>query len=342
MEEANRLNWSKQTKNRQAPCFPTGRCPARLPKLDRSRRAALTYLTYITYLTHPLLAAPLPQAASAHTYTNIYQRAAIEFDAANFIKPAESKAEDLAFKLAPLLMQEVVSGKNQPAVGLNGLATESGAKGDQFGALIISNGSVTFDGSHPAIYTELATVSINGKSHIQATYFWFYSAEQAVSIHSALTSQGVRLTLDADGKPVIWEVMADMSGARVIFVSESLEAAARAKFGPPLPGRRYAVERSVEETPAVVVARVIDDGPVPMGPFVYLSAGTHCVSTVLCRCMPPQVRSLRSTLTYELVPSQEAHVSPTTTTNIGPAAFSSADSQSRARLEDRLRLPDDY
>jgi len=241
-------------------------------------------------------------------------------------------------------MQEVVvSGETQSTAGLNGLPTESWGKGDQLGALIISNGTVTFDGSRPTIYTELATVLIQGKSHIQATYLWFYSAVLASS-KSALSGQGIQLTLDSSGKPVIWEVIADTSRATVIFVSESLETAARAKFGPPLPGRRHAVERSVEEAPAVVVARVIDDGPVPMGPFVYINAETRCVNTVLCRCMPPQVRSLRSTRTYELAPGKDIPIGARmlTTSSPGPASSWSGDDRGRNRLEDSLRLPEEF
>ena len=112
--------------------------------------------------------------------------------------------------------------------------------------------------------------------------------------------QGIRITLNSAGQPVIWEVLADSSGAELFFVSQNLEAAAMAEFGKPLPGRRYAIERSVEAAPDVVVARVIDDGPVAMGPIVYLSAGTRAVSTLICRCMPAQARKLLATSTYDL------------------------------------------
>ena len=313
-------------------------CASRLARLTHTNHA-----TQVSCLALCLLAAPLLRAASEGTYTNIYQRRTVEFDAADFFKPAESRAEDLTITLAPLLMQEVVSGKTQSAVGQNGLVTGSEGKGDQPGALVISNGTVMFDPSQATIYTELATVSIRGKSHIQATYLWFYSAAPAPT-KSALTCQGIRLTLDSGGRPVIWEVMADTSGARVMFVSESVEAAARARFGPPLPGRRYAIERSLEDSPDIVVARVIDDGPVPMGPFLYLSAETRCVSTVLCRCMPPQVKSLLSTRTYELVPSKDAPIVSLTTTPHAPspAAFWRGDGGARQRLEECLRLPDAF
>ena len=105
---------------------------------------------------------------------------------------------------------------------------------------------------------------------------------------------------------MIWEVLADNSKAKLFFVSLSLEAAAAAEFGKPLPGRRYAIERSVEAAPDVIVARVIDDGPIPMGPIVYLSAGTREVSTLICRCMPAQAGKLVATRTYDLLPFQQA------------------------------------
>ena len=60
------------------------------------------------------------------------------------------------------------------------------------------------------------------------------------------------------------------------------------------------------QAPDVVVARVIDDGPVAAGPIVYLSAGTRAVSTLICRCMPAQARKLLATSTYDLLPFQIA------------------------------------
>jgi hypothetical protein len=108
--------------------------------------------------------------------------------------------------------------------------------------------------------------------------------------------------LNSAGQPVVWEVLTDSSGTEVFFVAQSLETAARAEFGPPLPGRRYAIETSTNSAPNAVVARVIDDGPMPMGPMVYLQAGTRDVSTVICRCMAAQAKKLAGASTYELEP----------------------------------------
>ena len=39
-----------------------------------------------------------------------------------------------------------------------------------------------------------------------------------------------------------------------------------------------------------------------MGPIIYLSEGTRNVSTLICRCMPAQVKQLIATQTFDLAP----------------------------------------
>ena len=155
--------------------------------------------------------------------------------------------------------------------------------------------------------------------------------------------QGIRITLNSAGQPAIWEVLADSSTAKLFFVSQKLEAAAMAQFGKPLPGRRFATERSMEAAPDVIVARVIDDGPVVAGPIVYLSADTRAVSTLICRCMPAQARKLLATGTYDLLPF---HFASTNSLIIQArfllqerAAFWPGDDTDGKRLEACLRLP---
>jgi hypothetical protein len=309
-----------------------------------------------------------------------------EFAEACFFKPAEAKTNELAFTLAPLILQEV-----------NG-AAEPLSRPDRFGTLSLSNGLLALDRSRPAIYWHADTVRLKGNEHVRFAYAWCYSsgatgsqsgpgvdnlplnlvgtrstasvtlpekngtrwnaslpssaAHSAPGVRNTLSSgegeadlalQGIRITLNSAGQPMVWEVLADSSGADLIFVAQSLEAAALAEFGKALPARCYAIERSVEEAPNVVVARVIDDGPVAMGPFVYLSADTRVVSALICRCMPAQARKLLATGIYDLVPFQ----SGSTTSLIAQAralsnertAFWPGGSTGEERLEKCLRLP---
>jgi hypothetical protein len=221
----------------------------------------------------------------------IYQRVTNEFAQADFYKPAEPKTNDLASSLAPLILQEVKGGK------------EPLSRADRFGALSLSNGVLVLDRSHPAIYWQADNVQLHGRAHTRLSYLWCYALAPASQYAgpTGLPLQGFRVTLNSTGQPVIWEVLADSSGAEVIYVSQSLEAAAAAEFGKSLPGRRFAIERSPEEAPNAVVARIINDGPMVMGPIVYLSAGTRDITTLICRCMPAQAKKLLDTSVYDLL-----------------------------------------
>jgi hypothetical protein len=239
-----------------------------------------------------------------------------------------------------LIIQEVGPGHKGQQTGDRKLVQ------DQFGSLTLSNGSITMALSQPAVYVWPETVQWKGTNHTQLTYLWFYRAESRRPSESGLPLQGIRITLSSSGQPVIWEVLADSSGAELTFVAQSLEAAASAEFGKPLPGRRYSVERGLDEAPETVVARVIDDGPVPMGPIVYLNAGTRAVSTLICRCMPAQSRKLSSTSTYRLLPGQndsaDSLLPRTRPKSNYRAAFWPGDGQSQKRLEKCLRLPGSF
>lgn len=209
----------------------------------------------------------------------------MRFGTTRLVKP-EATAENLpAARLAPLIVEEAIPGFDSAAL--------------------------------PPVQATMSETLIDGRRHPQFIYRWQYPGAQANP--GALAAQGIRITLNSAGQPVIWEVLADTSGAKLIFVSHSLEAAARAEFGPPLPDRRFSVERGGAQSPETVVARVIEDGPTPMGPVVYLRAGTHDVSTLICRCMPSQAETIVAQQNY-----------PLTT---GQADFP------RTQLEQRLRLP---
>lgn len=238
-------------------------------------------------------------AALVNPFDHQRERAAIEkravliFTNAVLVKPRETiPATDLAFALAPLLLREVVDS----------------AVGSIIGSAMI--------------FYQPGVVRIGGITRPQMTYLWTGGGENQLAC-------GVRLTLDARGLPVIWEILDDRPGARVVFVSRSLEERAKAAFGAPVPDRRFAVEQSRQIAPEVVVARVVEDGPVAMGPIVHQTASQE-ISAVLCRCMAPQARQLVATTYYELQPlsDEKKH------------RFQFLE-QNR-KLEGRLRLPGDF
>ncbi|HTL54535.1 MAG TPA: hypothetical protein VL361_02605 [Candidatus Limnocylindrales bacterium] len=235
------------------------------------------------------LAAPPPTAHSSPTSAELCDRTSRIFLQADLFKPGREMPADLDSDLAPLIIQEVVSATT-PSPGLAG-----------FGSLRLCTNTLTIDLTVPAVYLIADTVDLNGRPHRQLTFIWFYSLQSACPTNQALPLQGLRMTLDSSGRPALWEVLADASRLDLLFVSRGLEIAAREKFGRPWPGRHFSIERSINETPGVVVAGVLEDSPVPMGPIVYLSSETHAVSTVTCRCMPAQAKTLRQTSTYQVI-----------------------------------------
>jgi len=282
-------------------------------------------------LSCALLRVPSPAGAAAPLYAEVYGRATNSFAAAVFYKPAEGGGSDLTSQLAPLVIQEVKEGAGAGSLGR-----------DQFGALSLTNGMRTLDLARPAVYAILDATQLNGKPHTRLTYLWCYSLEHGEP-GRGLPLQGIRITLDAAGKPAVWEVLAEDGGAELIFVSQEVESGALAEYGKPLPGRRYAAERSVNETPAVIVGRVLDEAPVAMGPMVYLRAGKRSVSTVTCRCMAAQVKRLTATRTYELRLCQgtfaEPLPAPARTPSGSGTAFWPGDETAGNRLDRCLRLP---
>lgn len=235
---------------------------------------------------------PAAAAATRETAEQVRARAESSFRQAVFYKPREDAMIGQEMTFAPLIVQEVDGG-------------EGTLDPNPFGAIVGGEDGLKVDPTRPTVYAGTLTARIHEADHDQIVYSWCYPSHPAEPAIVFLEERGVRITLGSDGFPLVWEVVSTDTDTRVLFVSESLEAAAKREFGDPLLGRRYAVERSLQETPDVIVARILDDGPVPMGPYVYLNSPPHrIVTTVLCRCMPSQVNEFVETQSYDLMPPE--------------------------------------
>jgi len=223
-----------------------------------------------------------PPRLSQSTRTTIYERANVYFDQTVLIKPAESARPE--FRLAPLVVQEVVD--------IN----------------------TVLQSPYSVYYWRTFGRTANRQLE-QFNYLWFHRDGD----DEARLPQGVRITFDQTGKPMVWEILRDPSGARILFVSQAFEAAAMTNYPALLPGRRFWVEQAVEDAPNVVVARIIDDSPTAMGPILYLEADSHDVATLLCRCMDAQAREAVGMGIYGIATLDDAAVrwvSADTTPNI--------------------------
>jgi hypothetical protein len=212
---------------------------------------------------------------------DIMERTKREFRKARFYKPAERDSSEIEDKLAPLIVEEF----NSQSKFLSRLEDPSG---------------------QPVVYVKSGSVLAEGQKLTQIVFVWWYRVGDPVVVRQPFTYRGVRIVLGSDGMPCLWEALNPLSPPRVFFVSQSLEAAAMKQFGPPLPGRTFSIERSIEETERVVVAATLDDGPVPMGPYVYVDASPRrVISTIHCRCSSSQFEEAIETLEYRPEPFEQ-------------------------------------
>lgn len=255
----------------------------------------------------------------------------LRFSAANLLRPRESEGFDAYH--APLIIQELGSRASDSSYfGTFGTVTHSPA------------GKSVLVREKPAVYYLRTSGTFDVHVHRQLSYVWFYFLESSGAPAGGPAVQGFRQTLDRSGYPAVTEILWSPDGLRLIYVSRSLENAAVREFGGALPGRRYAVERALEDQPGVVVAGVIEDGPEPMGPLVYLRAGTGEVGALACRCMPSRVEEILEIREYQLLPLETLQQ-----TDLGPLVdlriFDLPTDSNVAGGEDlaqTLRLPSDF
>jgi hypothetical protein len=114
-----------------------------------------------------------------------------------------------------------------------------------------------------------------------------------------------------------------------------LETAAAAQYGAATGGRVFAVEAERPNSVPVTLVRVLRDGPMAMGPFVYVDRVGR-VRTVLCRCMSSQIREVVANDHYEL--RSLPHELPDTAA--GAAGFPWAGIQPSAIDLDAIAQPD--
>ncbi|MFQ5501697.1 MAG: hypothetical protein ACE5EQ_05275 [Phycisphaerae bacterium] len=247
--------------------------------------AALAGLALSCWMVGCAELVPKPEVDLAAEREEIYARTEGVFTRGFFYKPREDESLRETFQLAPLIVQELTGNAAEPP------------EDDR-----IANGYLSFHTDRPVVYFNASIIQMNGQNHDQISFSWFYPLRVE---HDYIRWRGCRMTLDSDGFPIIWEVLGSGLAPETLYVSKSLERAAAEAYGPPLAGRRYSIETETHSHPDVLVTRILDDGPQPMGPFVYLTAENLKVMTFTCRCMPSQVRDLPHCAYYELRPLSE-------------------------------------
>jgi hypothetical protein len=139
-----------------------------------------------------------------------------------------------------------------------------------------------FVAGEPRVYAIAEKRILGGREHIQLTYTAWYPAHprmKPIDLEAAdIDSCVVRITLDAENAPLFYETIAACGCFHKVFVERWLENAAGKSFGPPLEGKKYAVERAVRDAIDWEVAGVIEEPrDKPRRPVVFLKSGDHKV-----------------------------------------------------------------
>jgi hypothetical protein len=153
------------------------------------------------------------------------------------------------------------------------------------------------------VYADEMNAELHGVRYRQWVYRWTRPGDG----EAPARWYWLRVTLDSLGMPIIWETL-DPDCARVeIYASYALEERALEQFGPPREGRTFGLERAERDGrggASVALVRLLDVGPVPMGPMVYVGSSGE-ISTIACRCMASQVKEVLGSAAYALAPGHE-------------------------------------
>jgi hypothetical protein len=139
-----------------------------------------------------------------------------------------------------------------------------------------------FVAGEPRVYALVEKRNLGGHEHIQLTWTAWYPAHprmKAIDLEEAdIDSCVVRITLDAEHAPVLYETIAACGCFHKVFVPRWVEEGAAKAFGPPESGKKYCVERSVKDAIDWEVAGVIDEPrDKPARPVAFIKAGDHKV-----------------------------------------------------------------
>lgn len=255
------------------------------------RGAALRFLALLFVVTlNSSCRLPRNDAGPAITIERqqmLRSRSLAEFPEAVFVKPRLAGVDEAEADLAPLIVEQVAASQTPETRHL-------------FGAVVTRrDGTLEVDWEDRVVYAGTSLQRMGRPEYRQAVFVWAYAPADSTK---AIYWRGVRATIGADGFPLAWEILSSDTEERHIFVASSLQRAAVDVFGEPVQDRFFAIERPVGEAPLTVVLRIVEDGPIPMGPYVYLADPSHDVTTLLCRCSPAQIGRFVAEGYYDLVP----------------------------------------
>lgn len=181
-------------------------------------------------------------------------------------------------------------------------------KSDRFGNIVMEGPDIPkaqpkVDTDDPVVYGYAETKMIQGAPVKRLVYtLWF---PERPNIKGGFdpevgSTQGaiLRITLDAENRPVIYENVSSCGCYYKIFPTERLESKAAERFGAPLEGKKFSVENKVPGKIDANVPLLVPDSAAG-SVTVFFSAGTHEIMDIRPALSP--ARAARKTA-YRLLP----------------------------------------
>lgn len=205
------------------------------------------------------------------------------------IAKAEKKFDRIALWRPKRLDEASLIGKYAPIIGVEWPAQRTyDANFDRIGGvrLVGTNqiDKVSIDPADPTVYTYLTNAKIQGQKFKQLNYVWWFDErpemvkDDPASGH--IDGSMLRITLDANDRPLFVESSLNCGCAHEVFVSNRIESAARKAFGGAVKDKRFAVEKNLTGKHDVVVINTFDLESQADRTLVLLSAGYHEVCQV--------------------------------------------------------------
>jgi hypothetical protein len=191
----------------------------------------------------------------------------------------------------PALMDdETLLGYYAPAIAVEHKEKVSyDPKADRFGKVVMSGSDVKsaqpmIDVDSPTVYTYVESHQISGQPVKQLVYnFWFPERPKLKGGFDPEvgSTQGaiIRISLNADNRPVLYENVSSCGCYYKIFPSERLETMAAAQYGTPLKRKKFALENDVPRKIDAHIPNVVRQSEKPQIIASY-TAGAHDIASV--------------------------------------------------------------
>lgn len=182
----------------------------------------------------------------------------------------------LAAWYAPVFLQQVDPDASYPA------------SEDRIGRIYLTGRPdairVHVDIADPVVYWTRLEAKVGNRKYDQLVYVAWYPSRPALAKNDPeagrIDGVVVRITLDRHSRPAIYEFVRSCGCYHALWVSEFIEAEARAQFGAPAENHRFAIQRDLPGKELFIPDLIPDDGARPRRPVAFVSAGHHLLMGV--------------------------------------------------------------